>query len=87
MSQRTVHNFHVPLPHEIYNLIRAEANRSKKPATVLVREAIIEWLKKREKKSLHSEITDFATRYAGSQYDLDDDLENTSINHLEEDKY
>ena len=40
-----IHNFHVPLPTELYSKLREEAERSKRPATALARQAIEDWLK------------------------------------------
>jgi len=37
-------NFHLPLPEHTYALLRAEAEQTQVPATVLAREAIDSWL-------------------------------------------
>lgn len=75
-------NMHVPLSTELHTRLRAEAKRSRQPATVLAREAIEAWLIEREKAQLHQAITDYAQEVAGSSADLDPDLEETAIEHL-----
>ena len=40
MKTKKMHNFHVPLPDELYTQLRDEALRSNQPATELVRYAI-----------------------------------------------
>jgi hypothetical protein len=44
-------NLHVPLPGDLYTELREEAQRTKRPATKLAREAIELWLKQRRKAS------------------------------------
>ena len=77
-----LHNMHIPLPAALHTRLRAEAKRSKQPATVLAREAIETWLIEREKAQLHQAITDYAQEVAGSSADLDSDLEEAAIEHL-----
>ena len=75
-------NFHVPLPEDLYNKLRFEANHSKLPATELARQAIELWVKKKRKVALHNAIVDYANKNAGSEFDLDQELEAASIEHL-----
>jgi hypothetical protein len=75
-------NFHLPLPDEVYSGLRAEAERTSKPATALAREAIEHWLRHRRTIARHEAIADFAAEHAGSQWDLDTDLEIASTEHL-----
>ena len=77
-----MNNLHVPLPEPTYQKLRAEAERSKKPATVLAREAIEKWLKEKKKMETHRAIADYAGRCAGSEADLDKGLEAASREHL-----
>ena len=77
-----IHNFHVPLPAELYSKLREEAERSKKPATALARQAIEDWLKQRRRNALYDAIAEYAAEYAGTNADLDKDLENASVEHL-----
>lgn len=75
-------NFHLPLPDEVYSDLRAEAERTSKPATALAREAIELWLRHRRKVARYEAISAFAAEYAGSLWDLDADLEIASTDHL-----
>jgi predicted transcriptional regulator len=75
-------NFHLPLPDEVYRDLRAEADRTSKPATALARQAIELWLGHRRKVARHEAISAFAAQYAGGPWDLDADLEIASTEHL-----
>ena len=86
MSTKTMKNFHVPLPEDLYKKLRLEADRSKRPATELARKAIELWIKQRQKKIRDQQIADYANQYAGTEFDLNKDLENSSIEHLLEDE-
>lgn len=73
------HNLHVPLPEDLYRALRSEAERTRRPATVLAREAIREWVEGRERVALHQAISEYAETAAGSEADLDPDLEAASL--------
>ena len=75
-------NFHLPLPEETYNHLRAEAERALVPATALAREAIDCWLRQQRRKERHDQIAAYAAEMAGTQFDLDPDLEAAGIEHL-----
>ena len=75
-------NFHLPLPEQIYTLLRAEAERKRVPATTLAREAIDSWLKDQARKARHDAIAAYAAEVAGTELDLDRDLESAGIDHL-----
>jgi hypothetical protein len=75
-------NFHLPLPEDLYAGLRAEAERSRRPATALARQAIETWLRQRRRVARHQAIAAFAAEYAGSPLDLDPELEAASIEHL-----
>ena len=75
-------NFHVPLPDEIYRALRSEAGRRRQAATVLVREAVEDWLERRRAETLHTDIADYAARHAGTPADLDPALEAAGIDAL-----
>ena len=53
-------NVHLPLPEGTYQALRAEAERSKDPATALAREAISAWLRVRKKGQRRGAIAKFA---------------------------
>ncbi|HEV1285400.1 MAG TPA: hypothetical protein VNU44_08820 [Bryobacteraceae bacterium] len=75
-------NFHLPLPEPTYTLLRAEAERAQVPATTLAREAIDSWLKSQARNARHEAIAAYAAEMAGTDLDLDRDLELAGIEHL-----
>ncbi len=75
-------NFHLPLPDPLYEKLRREAERLNRPATALAREAIESWLRQRHKLEMHEAISDYAVKHAGSDVDLDEELESASVSHL-----
>ena len=75
-------NFHLPLPERIYMMLRAEAERAQLPATTLAREAIDAWLKDQTRKARHNAIAQYAAEVAGTELDLDRELESAGIEHL-----
>lgn len=76
------HNMHVPLSTDIHTRLKAEAKRSGRPATVLVREAIETWLVEQEKAALHHAIAHYAQAVAGTADDLDAEVEKAAVEHL-----
>ncbi len=76
---RATYNFHLPLPAEIHDMLRQEVESSGQPATSLAREALHDWLVRRKRQRLHEEIAAFAAEHAGTDLDLDEDLERTGI--------
>jgi predicted DNA-binding protein len=79
MKTVTVHNFHVPLPSDVYSRLRSEAERQHKPATQLVKQAVEYWLEEQEKLALHEEIARFAAETAGTCDDLDEQMEAVAV--------
>jgi hypothetical protein len=77
-------NLHVPLPLDLDAALRAEATRRNQPTTALVRQAIEEWLCRQEKLALHQAIASYAAEWAGTDADLDADLEQAGLEHLAE---
>lgn len=82
MKTAASRNFHVPLSNDIYSRLRSEAERQRKPATQLVKQAVEYWLEQQEKLALHEEIARYAAQSAGSAGDLDESLEAASLEHL-----
>lgn len=72
-------NFHLPLSHDLHAMLREEAERSGQPATSLAREALAQWLGQRRKQRLHEEISAFARAEAGTDLDLDEELEQAGL--------
>ena|SRR6059036_769904 len=75
-------NFHIPLPDKLYQALRLEAERRRRPATVLVREVLEAWIERLRAEALHSEIMDYATKCAGGSADIDTELEAAGIESL-----
>ncbi len=81
-TNKAIRNFHLPLPDRVYKKLRKEAEKLNRPATALAREAIEKWLEQRYKQALREAISDYARRYAGTRVDLDEQLEEASVEHL-----
>ncbi len=75
-------NFHLPLPEQTYTLLRAEAERAQVPATMIAREAIDTWLRDQARKSRHDSIAAYAMEVAGTDLDLDQEMESAGIAHV-----
>lgn len=65
---RDMKNFHLPLPDDTYEHLRAAAKSSKVPATVIAREAIDFWLRQRLQKAPHDSIAAHAAKMAGTDW-------------------
>jgi hypothetical protein len=76
---KNLHNFHVPLPKDVYQALRTEAEQSKQPATTLAREAIESWLRERERQARRQAVAAYAKEVAGTKDDFDKDLEASSL--------
>jgi hypothetical protein len=77
-----MNNFHIPLPEQTYNRLRAEAERAGVPATILARKAIDAWLRQQMRKARHKAIVAYAAEIGGTPLDLDTGLESAGIEHL-----
>lgn len=75
-------NFHLPLPDRTYLQRRAEAERTRVPATSLAREAIDLWLREKARKARYDAIAEYASEVAGTHLDLDPQLEAARIDYL-----
>lgn len=75
-------NFRLPLPEETYTRLRAEAERAQAPATALARDAIDWWLRQQLRKTRHDALAAYAAEMAGTDFDLDPDLEAAGIEHM-----
>ena len=82
MAGSILKNLHVPLPEPLYERLRAEAQRSGRPATVLAREAIDRWLEASRRAATHAAIARYAAERAATIADLDAGLERAGIEHL-----
>jgi predicted transcriptional regulator len=75
-------NFHLPLPDEVYESLKAEAERSRTPATSMARQAIQAWLTARKKAARTRGIRAYAAKTAGTEFDLDRSLERATLEVL-----
>ena len=82
MSSRASYNFHLPLPSDLHEMLRDEVERSGQPATTLARQALYDWLKQRRKQRLHEEIAAYAAAHAGTEADLDPNLEQAGLESI-----
>jgi hypothetical protein len=82
MKAAATSNFHLPLPREVRDMLREEAERSGRPATAIAREALTEWLRERRRRLLREEIAAYAAACAGTSADLDEDLEEAGLELL-----
>lgn len=74
--------FHLPLPDDLHEALRREATADHRPATELARDALAGWLRARQRERVAAEIRRFATAQAGSDLDLDANLERAGVDHL-----
>jgi hypothetical protein len=75
-------NFHLPLPDQTYEELKAEARRSNIAATAMARHAIQTWLEVRQKAQRRKAIVDYAAAVAGTRLDLDPTLERATVEFL-----
>jgi hypothetical protein len=75
-------NFHLPLPEQTYDELRAEAERAQLPATTIARGAISDWLKARKRIERRKAVMEYAAAMAGTRFDLDPALESAGIEEL-----
>jgi len=77
-----VRNLHVPLPDSVYTGLRQESRRRGRPATQVAREAISLWLKAMRKAAVRKELSAWIRDFAGTEHDLDPDLERAGIEEM-----
>jgi len=75
-------NFHLPLPEQTYEQLRAVSSRLEIPATTLAREAIDAWLRERAKEAKRQALQEYIDSVAGTVDDLDPELEAAGLAHL-----
>jgi predicted DNA-binding protein len=82
MKSATRRNFHLPLPPDTYENLKAEARKRGRPATVLARHAIESWLRRARASELYEEIASYARSHKSWDADLDASLESAGIESL-----
>lgn len=75
-------NLHVPLPEPLYTELKAAARRAGRPATEIARVAIDRWLAEERRVTRRAEVAEYARATAGTDADLDRDLERAAVEHL-----
>lgn len=79
MASMAQHNFHVPMPAQMYRDLRAAAERRGVPATTLVRQVLEEWLKAHRRLVVAEAIAAYAADVAGTTADLDPEVETAAV--------
>ena len=74
-----IRNFHLPLPSKLYEQLKEEAKKRKRPATVVARGAIAAWLRQARRSEVSEAIAAYAAEYAGTKFDLDEDWEEAGL--------
>ncbi len=82
INKAAIKNFHLPLPEQFYWRLQETAQRQKKPATKVVKEALEYWLKEQDRLELHEEIARYASATAGTGDDLDETLAAAGLEQL-----
>ena len=77
-----VRKMNLPLPGPLHAALFREARRSGVPATRLAREILSRWLAERARAEEAEEIRCFAIEHAGSDLDLDAELESAGLEVL-----
>ncbi|MBC7473759.1 MAG: hypothetical protein H7263_05665 [Candidatus Sericytochromatia bacterium] len=75
-------NMHIPLPIQWYEKLSEISKERNTSATELVRNAVIQFLKEEEKKKVALAIEEFAIEFGGTDFDLDNELEEAGLESL-----
>jgi plasmid stability protein len=76
------HNLHLPLKDELHARLRLEATRIGASATSVARRALDEWLRARERIATQAALRRYVQQVAGTEDDLDVELEAATIRLL-----
>jgi predicted transcriptional regulator len=75
-------NVHVPLDPELHARLVAQARRVRSPVTVVAREAIAVWTDEQERQVEGAAIRAYAEAMAGTEADIDEELEEAAAAEL-----
>lgn len=75
MPEATMKKLHLPLSSDMHARLKREAEALGTPTTVLAREAVTEWLARRDRERIADELHAFAREHAGTELDLDASFE------------
>jgi predicted transcriptional regulator len=81
-AKEGLRDFHVPLPEQVYQELKSEAESSRRSANAVAREAISQWLEARRQARLDHEVLVYAEAVAGTDADLDVELEAAGLELL-----
>ncbi len=82
MTTTTLKKLNLPLPLEMHEALFAESRELGVPATRLVRSLLEDWLRERRRTRRREEVRRFAMKCAGTELDLDGDLEAAATEEL-----
>jgi len=77
-----MHTIHIPMPDHLHQALKAEASLTRRPASEIIREALVCWLESVRKRRVADQIRLFAEEVGGSSLDLDQDMERAGIELL-----
>ena len=86
MSSRVVTKLELSLEGDVWNMLRDEAARSGLPTISLVCDVVTNWVRERHRQRVAQEIAEFAAAHAGSELDLDPELETAALQALGDDE-
>lgn len=75
----TTKSMHIPFSIQTYEKLSEISKEQNTTATELVRNAVNEFLKEEEKKRVSKAIEEFALEFGGTEFDLDTELEQASL--------
>ncbi len=84
LSSGTITSLELPLDSDVWGLLQDEAVRSGRPTVSLVSDVVANWVHERQRQRIAQEIAEFAATHAGSELDLDSDLESAALQTLGE---
>lgn len=82
MSMTAYRKLNLPLPEEMHAELFTESREAGVPATRLVRSVLEDWLRERRRGRRREEVRRFALEHAGTELDLDPELENAASAEL-----
>ena len=82
MSTTALKKLNLPLPLEMHEALFAESRELGVPATRLVRSLLENWLRERRRVRRREQVRRFATDCAGTELDLDPELEAVAVEEL-----
>ena len=82
MTELAKYSLALNLSEHVYASLEAEARRLQEPAAEVAARVIEDWLRKCDRPNQAAEIFRFATEHAGTELDLDPELENAATEQL-----